>query len=315
MNIEKDIIRKIEERGLGTILWIDKLLGGCINDTFKIKTETGVYVIQKLHQICSKDSFPDYVHMYTHLQDQLVQKHHLKIPHLVSTWMDSDGFWKVTEYIPHFKEIKLNNKTSESAVKYLIMTHQALNTCCIQPRFSIPGFHDSTAIFSELTRRAKGTSTLIIQELADLICGKGQSFALLPRKKQLIHGDPKFNNFLFNENEEVVAFIDWDTLMCGDVLIDVGDIIRSFCKSEDNIFDTERFRVMAEIYRTYSRDSYYSDETLLRATKLISLELAARFLIDWFEESYFQCRPGFANRKESNLASAQKYVSYFETMP
>jgi Ser/Thr protein kinase RdoA (MazF antagonist) len=46
---------------------------------------------------------------------------------------------------------------------------------------------------------------------------------------RVVHYDTKINNFLFeNNNNKVIALIDFDTLMPGCILSDIGDMIRTY---------------------------------------------------------------------------------------
>jgi Ser/Thr protein kinase RdoA (MazF antagonist) len=47
---------------------------------------------------------------------------------------------------------------------------------------------------------------------------------------RIIHGDPKSTNLIFDPTQKnIIAFLDWDTLMPGSFLYDFGDMVRSLC--------------------------------------------------------------------------------------
>jgi hypothetical protein len=63
-------------------------------------------------------------------------------------------------------------------------------------------------------------------------------------------------------------------------------------------------------YRT-AYEIPYSDSEVKRAMGLITLELAARYLIDYFEESYFAYNAKkYASRALQNLTRTRRYLDY-----
>ncbi len=113
-------------------------------------------------------------------------------------------------------------------------------------------------------------------------------------KKQAIHGDPKLDNFLFNDTKYVVSIIDLDTIYSGNLLTDLSDCLRSLCNPfgedaevlDDVSFDINicreflfgyfsRFNQEMELITIYLFDSIY----------LIIFELAIRFITDFLKSN------------------------------
>jgi hypothetical protein len=58
----------------------------------------------------------------------------------------------------------------------------------------------------------------------------------------------------------------------------------------------------------------FSEEDVLQATKLISIELTARYLTDAVEQCYFQLKPDYASLNQQNMDSAVKQLEYYSTI-
>jgi Ser/Thr protein kinase RdoA (MazF antagonist) len=131
--------------------------------------------------------------------------------------------------------------------------------------------------------------------------------------RQLIHGDPKFDNFLF-VGRRAVALVDFDTLMRGSVLLDLGDALRSWCRKDGFVFDNRLFEEVVEAYRSEYRPPYTRDQ-IQSAIALITLELCARYVADAYEESYFNWdQEKYASAREHNTARAKDYFAFYRSV-
>ncbi len=311
MNITtKDTVRIIAQaiRGLTPVMKIVPLKGGIVNESWKVCGKSRTVVLQKVNTGLGKEQVNDILTLqqYPSMQDIIPG----------TSCLDHEGdLWKIVDHIEHDENTKLTDESAASAAGYLGHVHKKLKTCSFIPRTPIPGFHDSQAIFAKLAGySAQGLPSEILWITIEVLA-LGQKSIESEGPGQLIHGDPKFDNFLFDEEGRAQALIDWDTLMSGNPLIDVGDMARSMCRLSDGTFCAHRFAKLCAAYRE-TAGTNQSDEEVLGATKLITLELAARFLIDYVENTYFSWdKEKFTSRRESNLAAAQKYLAYYKTMP
>lgn len=141
----------------------------------------------------------------------------------------------------------------------------------------------------------------------------------LPRR--VVHGDPKISNVLFDpERRRAVGLVDLDSCGRHTVLVDIGDAVRSWCRegTEDvpSPFLPERFRAVCEGYRdSGSRLESAESARVVQACRLITIELASRFLRDVFEDRYFGWdTTRYASRPDHNLARARGCITLFESM-
>jgi Ser/Thr protein kinase RdoA (MazF antagonist) len=140
--------------------------------------------------------------------------------------------------------------------------------------------------------------------------------------KQIIHGDLKISNILFDQTDRAMGIIDFDTIMRHFRAIDLGDSLRSWCNrtSEDDphaTFDVGVFHAAMKGYEQGWGEPVRDEETriVLRATLQITYELACRFLIDTVCDHYFGYAPPYTSRRAANIARATGQYHLAKTIP
>lgn len=115
-----------------------------------------------------------------------------------------------------------------------------------------------------------------------------------------VHGDPKLNNFLFDEQSgRAVSLIDLDTVQPGLIHYDIGDCLRSCCNPAgespddptDARFDPDLCRAVLKNYLGETSGFLTAEDYdyLYDAIRLIPFELGIRFLTDHLEGNpYFK---------------------------
>ncbi len=128
---------------------------------------------------------------------------------------------------------------------------------------------------------------------------------------QVIHGDPKADNFLFRiKDDSIVALIDLDTVGPGLLHYDIGDCLRSCCNSfgergnsfEMVTFDMDLCRAILNGYFTSTAHMLTEKDRgyIFEAVALITFELGLRFLTDYLVGNrYFK-----VHYEEENLKRA-----------
>jgi Ser/Thr protein kinase RdoA (MazF antagonist) len=138
--------------------------------------------------------------------------------------------------------------------------------------------------------------------------------------KRPTHGDPKINNFLFDGFGNALAMIDLDTCNRTSVLCDLGDAMRSWCGSKKEIdagcFKTDIYEAALEGYMLEAKFLSDEEKSLIpQAVGLITLELAARYLADYFNDSYFGWNKElYASRREHNKIRVKRLISQYRDM-
>ena len=136
---------------------------------------------------------------------------------------------------------------------------------------------------------------------------------------RVTHNDTKLNNILFDEKTgESLAVIDLDTVMPGSALYDFGDSIRfgaSTAAEDEKDLDKvsinlDYFKAYAEGFLSQAGEVFTKAETenLAFSSKLITLELAMRFLSDFLNgDVYFK-----TDYPEHNLVRAKNQLRLVE---
>ena len=325
---DMEALEKVAGRfGLDEIKSCEKLSGGITNDTFKIITNRGAFVAQRLNKF-----FPKSTTLRQYLASNYLRNHQFfDIPQLIKnsnlslTTKIKNHNWKVSRYIEHDK-VEKNIPLVIKAASKLGKFHE------IMSKYDGPinkppaiNFHNTKRIIKKLIFMTALASNSPDRE--DKIKARKAQYQTsfisentpkhyLPKKlpKIIIHGDPKFENFLFRD-AKVVALIDMDTLMGANELIDIGDALRSWSIKNYAEFDKKLFDAALKAYLTQNKKDYINEKTALNATLLITLELAARFMINYFEESYFQWDPQkYTSAADYNLTCCNKMLNYYQSI-
>ena len=138
--------------------------------------------------------------------------------------------------------------------------------------------------------------------------------------KRTIHCDTKVDNVLFDRSGRVLCVVDWDTVMPGYILSDVGDFIRSgvnFAPEDEP--DLSKIGVNMEIYRAFV-EGYLStagkfltpiERSLIAyGGRLMTYMQTVRFLADYIDgDKYFKVK-----HPEHNLQRTRAQLRYLQCL-
>ena len=143
----------------------------------------------------------------------------------------------------------------------------------------------------------------------------------------IIHGDPKLSNFLFDMKcKDVISLIDLDTVSLGYLLTDLADCIRSICNlvgddpnnKEDVFFDIKSCKFFLKGYFSISKEHQNASFRFLpEFIYLIIFELTIRFLTDFLQSnSYFNIEYATHNlyRAEVQFRLLSSFVDQIPTL-
>lgn len=304
----------------GSFAHAETIDAGHINDTFLVKTrkpECPDYILQRINHNIFKDvdNLMNNIqrvsrHIQTKLQQdketqnqkylKLVKSKHQKFYH-----QDADGnYWRCYVYVPN-QSAGLTDITPKMAFeggKALGKFQALLADLPGNPLHeTIPEFHNlenrlrafDDAVGHDPANRVKSVEKeisafksranemLIVHQL-----GKQGEFPL-----RVTHNDTKFNNILFDENEEAICIIDLDTVMNGYVLYDFGDAIRTLCNTaNEDEADLEKVNFNFELFQWFSKGFLTETHQVLRkkeidylafSAKLMTYIIGLRFLTDY----------------------------------
>ncbi len=290
---------------------------GIVNSSHIVKTQKGTFVFQRLSEIFDERTIQDYQDVQSYLRTS-----GLHVPVLLQSiygkpFYRNSNLWRVFEYIPNDGFPKPTPDTTFELGRTLGKFHRIMNASNFKPRFSLDGFHDTKRKISELEVAYNDKK---YKEKHEKLEGEYQFIAsrienhYLPEnlEKTIIHGDPNFENFLIKDGK-IISILDLDTLMEASPLIDLGDALRAWCKV-DNTFNPQLYHSAVEGYNSENPLPY--DKSLIKkSVGLITLELAARFLTDFFHESYFAWDPSkYESSSDHNLDRTRSCLQYYNGM-
>ncbi len=310
-----------------------EIMVGLINQTYKIDTDEGSFILQKLNPIFTPKSIEDVNAVSQYLKSkELITQEIIKTRNGKLWVEEKKEIWRLMTYIPGEVFTKIENPNiAYEAGKILGQFHHALADFKYNFRHHRI-MHHATEKHLKLFLKVIRSNEQEMRNNSDIENLKktilGLSKLLLPKnlRRTITHGDPKISNVIFRAIDraripitQAIALIDLDDV--GDhhsPLIELGDAFRSWCGGyEDdpkNTFNLEKFMAALQGYLEGSSNFLTKKELglLPQAIKLITLELASRFLRDYFEDCYFGWNPKkYTSRQAHNLARTRGQVALY----
>ncbi len=287
------------------IIAIQPLGNGYINDTFQVITTAKPFVLQRIN----KRVFPHPEHIMANLESlsQHIAKENkdsitLTIPQLLATQegnkftQDHEGdIWRAWDFIENTLSLETLSNTEQarqvgSALGQFHRLTQALAAETLLD--TLPGFHIAPDYFqhyqhvkTQANIPKNSQCTNFIEQNQSIVNDLESAKAEGLLKIRTIHGDPKLNNFLFdNAAKHVISLVDLDTVKPGLIHYDIGDCLRSCCHTEgsDN-FNLDFCRAVLTSYLTEMKTALSTADyaLLYPAIRLIPFELGLRFYTDY----------------------------------
>jgi len=291
-------------------------IDGRVNLTFFLVTATGPFVLQRLHPIFGTDGAV--VENMAAVAEALAGAG-LPAPRVARTvsgrlWARDGGLWRLSLRLPGTAGEDRTPERVGEAARFLARFHQVLAGVPLDLR-PLP--------LAEHNRNGPSPPD-IWQGLEDLYRGSdrfGPAAPALARGRALaeaapsipmvtqavLHGDPKMENFLFDGRGRLTGLIDLDTVRRGPLLWEMADALRSWAglrqAGDEVVLDAAVFEAAISSYRRHGPALTVEEWRILPAVVGVrALELARRYLMDYFEESYFAWdRRRYASLAEQNL--------------
>lgn len=307
--------RVLDAYPIGSIESIEPASGGLIHGTWIVDAGAGRFVLQRLHPLLSKPGvLADYRAVTTHLA-----AHRFPAPVLVATTAGRDvveydtAIWRLITWVPgHTRQCVSGPAEAEQGARILGRFHRVIGDIAHVFESTHP-LHDTRGHMEGL-RVALAGATPEIGALAREVLDALPPLLLpsdLPRR--VVHGDPKISNIRF-EGERATGWVDLDTCMPHSVLVDLGDAVRSWCRDgaedEAQCFHLDRFEAILRGYAAEGPTLARAEiDRLADAGRLITLELAGRFVRDAIEDHYFGWDAArYPSRRAHNLARARAMI-------
>lgn len=325
---KEDEIRSIAQQFTSEcIATIMPVTDGSINTTYEVVTESGErFILQGMSEIFDTAVLDNLMNV-----GPLLNKSGVTIPTCCPTtsgkfYVENAHRWyRALTFIPGSTiHDSVTPESAESAGALIGRFHSALVDADIVIQKPIPHFHDTDYYMDRLERiqveyaeSEKGdTLDALATEIRSRYDALGHVATALPTR--IIHGDLKISNVRFDAAQNAIALIDMDTLMPGTIQIEMGDALRSWCgtageDSRDQVFDRDVYEAaFAGYVNTAQHISAEEIACIPSGIQLLTLELAARFVMDAYEETYFTLSSKYSSLYEQNKTRAENQLTFLK---
>ncbi len=314
---------------------VKQLTSGHINQTFWVRNGKEEYVLQKINTTIFQQLLVIMKNVQlisTHLKQQNYP--YLLIEPLTTLTGDSlsRGQWRMFPFFAETQTFEKVQSTEQAfaAARFLGIFHGYLEHIDKEAiEEAIPHFLDFESRFQQFKKSiqvADKSHLKLAEEQINWLQQQSplltQWQALLPKMpKRLIHADPKISNFLFAEDSstQIKALIDWDTFMCGPLLYDFGDMVRSYTnlRGEDdpvkgNNFSYANYKALKKGFLQPLNDKLTSVEinNIDLAGQVVVYIQALRFLTDFLLGDVYYT----THYPQQNLNRAKNQINLLKEM-
>jgi len=290
------------------------LTSGHINDTFRVDCTRGSYVLQRINT----KVFPNpqaivenALKVAKYLKKSSYRKKILtpmltlenKLLH-----QDTEGhYWRMTPFFANTVTLEKPENIEQAYKAAAAFGNFSGHLNDLSPKEIIeiiPHFHDANFRKKQFEEVLKNAREKRLQKAGNEILFLQNQFSFLAEMSALnfplriTHNDTKISNILFDiDKKNVVAVIDWDTIMPGTILSDFGDCVRTFCvaaaEDETNltqvIFREDYYEAVEKGFLSTTKDVLTDLEKkyLRKGAKRVILVQAMRFLTDYLAENIY----------------------------
>ncbi len=294
---------------IGSLSQADPIEVGLIQSTWRLQTNQGMFIAQQLHPIFEAGVTEDGSAICERLRGfGIPTPQYLRTASGGFHLIEQGRLWRVMTCLPgksYAQAPDLSYLTAAGSV--VAQMHAALRDWDYPFQFGIPHFHDTFYVWGRLhclqdQLRDYPEADWLLETLPQMVLPTD-----LPR--QIIHGDLKLTNFLFDADGQVTGVLDWDTSMHHNLYVEMGDALRSWGAAADGFSLTK----VAAALQGYGGS--LDPELTVQGMGLITLELATRFLIDVAEDCYWHWDPQrYSSRQAHNLARCRRQISLYKNL-
>lgn len=274
------------------------LSGGLINETFAVG-EPPQAVLQRLHPV-----FPGRVNVDIQAVTAHLKSKNMVTPEIIpcgdgALWAETpEGPWRALSWVPGKTVHSVQGLTQAAQAGALVARwHLALADLEHDFVFSRPLAHHTphhmevlqTALQTHSEHRLRAQ----VLPLAEQVLAAWEAWdGDLEEPTHIAHGDLKISNLRFTAAGEGLCLLDLDTMGQLPLSVELGDAWRSWCNPSTEHasaarFDLGLFQASAQGYLRERPLPAWQKRLLPLGVQRICLELAARFLADALNESYF----------------------------
>ncbi len=282
---------------------IEMVDSGLINRTFLVSGANGQrHILQWVNPMFAAAVNADIDAITSH-----VAMHGLLTPRLLHSTTgalcipDGGGHWRMLTWIDGDTVHRATSDQIAYQAGSMLGKFHAAVADFTQPFQNLrPGVHDTPRHLNHLretlARRSKHPRFASVAPLGNEILRLAATLPALPHlTERVVHGDPKISNILFERGSgNALCMVDLDTVSRMALPLELGDALRSWCnlageESPSAEFSLGRFGAALSGYASTAAHLLSAAEisAFIPATRLIFVELAARFCADALNEDYF----------------------------
>jgi len=321
---------------------VSPLGNGLINQTYLVKGNNSVFVLQCINKIVFKH--PEQIIenaelINAHLLSKKNQDHYplesiSQLPSINKSPMViiNGDYWRAIDYIPNcytVESVTTPIQAQQVATAFAQFTAALSDFSAITLAEIIPDFHNIEVRINQLKSAINDNRAKRLHLCRDSVdfCLSQQEFITevtnitLQLPIRVTHNDTKINNLLFSSaTQKPIAVIDLDTCMPGYLMHDFGDMVRTCCSNlpEDatNIEDMSvRMDIFSALLKAYiasfgDKISHIEQQSLLIGAQLLPLMIGVRFLTDYLNgDNCFH-----VDHSEHNLDRAKNQLHLYKLL-
>ena len=333
----------------GAFVSAERFGTGHINDTFKMYTANGCYILQRVNTAIFREPeklMDNFVRVCKHISGKIAaekavnpasRRRYLEVVYSTSgtPWSyDADGnFWRCYVYVDEARTYDVLTDPKQAYAAAEAFGNFQLDLADMPGRLheTIADFHHTpkrlAALEAAVKADVKGRLKAVTPEL-DYIMSCKEEYSLFVdglAKGELIerttHNDTKLNNVLIDDLTGAgICVIDLDTVMPGLPHYDFGDMVRTGTSpAPEDELDLSKVGMRFEMFEALLRGflsgagkflNPREKELLPIAGKIITLEIGIRFLTDYLSgDTYFKI-----HREHHNLDRCRTQVKLAQSI-
>lgn len=309
---------------------IEPHAGGLINKTFVVRSGgVPIAALQQLHPVFGAEVNLDIEAVTAHVAARGLDTPRILRTHDDRAWIEHAGrVWRALSWVAGESVHAVGSpELAEEGGRLVGRFHRAIVDLAHDYRFTRLGVHDTAAHLAKLEQRVDlglgnglganlgaGRDAEAI-DLGREILAAARTLPQMPRTdRRHVHGDLKISNLVFRRPPlRGVCLVDLDTVGLGTIAFELGDAMRSWCNPAGEDVTSVRFElpIFAAAIRGFRSEadpivSAAERTSIIVGLETVCIELAARFAVDVFDDSYFGWDPArFSSRRAHNLVRAR----------
>ena len=315
-----------------SIISVKRIESGLINTTFVLNSKANSYLLQAINT----KVFPNYE---KGLENILT----------VGNWLKSKNYpysfplpikgqylklknevWRLSPFIKNsisYNQISSLDQVKGAAACLSKFYHHLSDFNAENISTTLPNFHNGKSIIKKFEEALLNGSQQKLLFAKNLISEIEKEITLLKKWDEVcislpirvVHYDTKINNFLFDKKTyKVLALIDFDTLMPGCVLSDIGDMIRTYSNPvgeeskeiEKVVYNREIVNTIIQEFTKTASLEKKEKENLVFGGLAITFMQCVRFLTDYLNgDSYYKI-----SYEDQNLIRAKNQWALYKSL-